>query len=63
MKRLFSILLAEVLYLAAIVCRWCIVITHFVSYLYTGFFVFMLFFAFYWNSQGVRSLYFNGLYS
>lgn len=46
MKRLFSILLAEVLYLVAIVCRWCIVITHFIAYLYTGFFVFMLFLHF-----------------
>ena len=46
MKRLFSILLAEVLYLVAIVCRWGIVITHFVAYLYTGFFVFMLFLHF-----------------
>ena len=44
MKRLFSILLAEVLCLVAIVCRWCIVITHFI--LYTGFFVFMLFLHF-----------------
>lgn len=46
MRRLFSILLAEVLYLVAIVCRWCIVITHFIAYLYTGFFVFMLFLHF-----------------
>lgn len=46
MKRLFSILLAEVLYLVAIVCRWCIVITHFIAYIYTGFFVFMLFLHF-----------------
>ena len=46
MRRIFSILLAEVLYLVAIVCRWCIVITHFVAYLYTGFFVFMLFLHF-----------------
>ena len=46
MKRLFSILLAEVLYLVAIVCRWCIAVIHFVAYLYTGFFVFMLFLHF-----------------